>query len=129
MTRPRGRGRSDLSRRSARQNLSAIDRRRRRRVHRQPHAPPDDFPIPDELPSLGQTARYLNQTIAFRSLRDTRDDAFWPTTGSEFELTAGAVQSEFLGRTSWFQSYDASTNWYAVGKTGGTWIVSLGEAF
>jgi len=75
-------------------------------------APPDDLPLPGDLPGLGQSAHFRNQTIAFRSLRDTRDDPFWPTRGSEFDFTAGAVQSQVLGRTSWFQSYDASTNWY-----------------
>jgi hypothetical protein len=76
--------------------------------------PPLNLPIPPDVPQPGTGFSIGTHLIAVRALRDTRNDRFWPTAGSELDFTGGGVDARTTRASNWFQTYQASGNWYVA---------------
>jgi hypothetical protein len=76
--------------------------------------PPDGLPLPPDVPPPGTERNVSIHAIAFRAERDSRNDRFWPTSGSMIDLTAGAVDNRAALLAGWFQTYQASGNVYVA---------------
>jgi len=74
--------------------------------------PPAGLPIPPDVPLPGAGFGIGTHLIAFRAQRDTRNDRFWPTSGSELDMTAGGVDARTANGSNWFQTYQGSGNWF-----------------
>ncbi len=82
--------------------------------------PPAGLPIPPDIPPPGGGFDVTTELVAFRATRDTRDDRFWPTAGSELDLTAGGVDARTDRVSNWFQTYEGAGNWYVAISPGQT---------
>ncbi len=72
--------------------------------------PPDGVPLPPDLPVPGASQHVSIHLMTFRAERDTRNDRFWPTSGSTIDFTAGAVDNRAPIASGWFQTYQAAGN-------------------
>ena len=71
-------------------------------------------PLPPDVPIPGTTNNLSIHVFAFRAERDTRNDRFWPTSGSTIDFTAGTVDNRAAILSGWFQTYQASGNLYVA---------------
>ena len=74
--------------------------------------PPEGLPLPPDVPGPGTTRAVSIHQLAFRADRDTRNDRFWPTSGSAIDFTAGAIHNRAAIGSGWFETYQAAGNVY-----------------